>query len=163
MYSFRYKVLEYEIHISESAYNIMCGFIQNDRKKLESGGILIGQIKGNNIYIQKVTVPNQFDKSTRYSFVRNKDAAQIILDHEVINSQNTMTYLGEWHTHPEAKPTPSGQDLNMIKEQYTLGKLNLPFVILIIQGISDVYISIYMEKQLHIASRIKVEEEHQIN
>jgi integrative and conjugative element protein (TIGR02256 family) len=162
MFSFRYKVLEYEIHISDSAYHIIRRFIQDDSKKLESGGILIGQIKGNNIFIQKVTIPNQFDKSTRYTFVRNKEAAQIILDHEVVNNQNTFTYLGEWHTHPEAKPTPSSQDLKMIKEQYTLGILNLPFVILIIQGISDIYISIYMEKQFHIASRIKIEEEHKI-
>lgn len=158
MYSYKYKVLDCEIYISDSAYNIMSRFIQDDQKKLESGGILIGQIKGNNVYIQKVTIPNQFDKATRNSFTRNKETAQIILNHEVVNSQNTITYLGEWHTHPEANPTPSGQDLKMIKEQYSLGKLNLPFVILIIRGISDIFVSIYMENQFNKASTIQEKE-----
>jgi len=154
MCSYKYKVLDYEIYISDSAVNIMRRFIQNDKKKSESGGILIGQIKGNNVYVQKVTIPNQFDKATRHTFTRNKEAAQIILDYEVFNSQNTFTYIGEWHTHPEVIPRPSDQDLRMIKEQYTLGKLNLPFVMLIIQGIKEVSVSIYMDNQYYVATPI---------
>ena len=146
-----YKVLEYQIYISESVLKIIESFIQDTHKKNESGGILLGQVKNKNIYIQKVTTPNKFDKSSRCGFIRDKNTAQIILDYEVINSDFTVTYLGEWHTHPEKIPLPSSQDLKMIKGQNDLGKLNLPFVILIIQGIEQLYVSMFSDNDTHIA------------
>lgn len=146
-----YNVLGFQIHITESVMKILESFIQDTRKKNESGGILLGQVKENNIYIQKITTPNKFDRSSRFGFIRDKDAAQIILDYEFMNSENTITYLGEWHTHPEKIPTPSTQDLKMIQGQFGLGKLNVPFAILIIQGVEQKFVSMFSENVLHIA------------
>lgn len=137
----RYKLPDYELIIQPDALKIMKSFIQNDRTKHESGGILLGQIKDGKIYVQNVSTPNKFDRSGRYYFHRDKDAAQIIIDYEFANSFGNVIYLGEWHTHPEAVPSPSIQDMKMIKGQYNSGTLNVPFVLMIIQGTSKLFVS----------------------
>ncbi len=137
----RYKLPGFELILQPNVLRIMESFIQDDNKKHESGGILLGQIKDGKIYVQKASTPCKFDRSGRYYFHRDKDAAQIIIDFEFANSGGSVIYLGEWHTHPEAVPTPSSQDRRMIKGQYNNGTLNVPFVLMIIQGTSDRFVS----------------------
>lgn len=149
-----YQVLGYQIHLSDSVTRILESFIQSEANQSEAGGILMGEIRGNDVYVQKITTPNKLDTRTRFSFIRHKDNAQLILNHEWVNSGFTMTYLGEWHTHPEKNPNPSFQDLKMIREQFCLGKLTLPFLILIIQGIEKKYISVFANGANKIATHV---------
>jgi integrative and conjugative element protein (TIGR02256 family) len=127
--------------ITEAVMRIFEGFKQYNKKDNESGGVLLGQIIDDKIYILKASTPNKFDKASRFSFECNKDAAQVIIDYEFINSENKTIYLGEWHTHPEDYPNPSGIDIRMIKNQYFKNKLNEPFLILLIQGRKEIYIA----------------------
>jgi integrative and conjugative element protein (TIGR02256 family) len=124
-------------------------FKQHGSRRNESGGVLIGQIKDNKVYILKISVPNKFDRASRHGFECNKDAAQIIMDYEFYNSGGRSIYIGEWHTHPEEIPKPSGDDKVMIKEQFRKNKLNEPFLILLIQGLTGLYIALYDGKSLH--------------
>ncbi len=149
MYRSRYIVLGYTVHVSCTIERILECNIQDKQGMPEVGGILMGQVKNENIYIQKMTTPNQFDKASRFEFVRDKDAAQLILDYEFLNSERTVTYLGEWHTHPEANPRPSGQDISMIREQFLKATLNLPILLLLIQGITGRYVAAYDGGKLH--------------
>ena len=96
--------------------------------------------------------PNKFDKATRTGFIRDKDAAQVIVDFEFINSDNKSIYLGEWHTHPEDIPTPSEQDMKMIKEQFHKNSLNEPVIFLVIVGLKKNYINIYDGKKIGTAT-----------
>ena len=117
--------------------------MQDTKQKKESGGILLGQVVDKTIYITKVSTPNRFDKSGRYKFVRNKKAAQIIIDHEFINSNGKTIYLGEWHTHPENKPSPSNIDIKMLSQQFKKNKINEEYLLLIIRGLQQIYIAFY--------------------
>jgi len=137
------------IFISDSALEIIKSFKQFGTTENESGGILLGQISDKGIYILRASTPNKFDKSSRYSFECNKDAAQVIINYEFQNSGRKTIYIGEWHTHPEKNPTPSGVDKSMIIGQFKKNKLNEPFLILIIQGLSEFYIAIWDGKKLH--------------
>jgi integrative and conjugative element protein (TIGR02256 family) len=132
-----------KVSINSSIINLFEKFKQSSKKDNESGGILLGQVKGNNVYILKASIPNKFDKSSRYSFECNKDAAQIIIDYEFKNGDNKTIYLGEWHTHPEDIPNPSSIDKAMIKDQYFKNKINEPFLILLIQGLKELYVALY--------------------
>jgi len=138
-----------KINISETVIEIFEKFKQKNKKDNESGGILIGQIKDDEIFILKASIPNKFDKASRYYFECNKDAAQIIINYEFYNSGRKSIYIGEWHTHPENTPTPSSIDKRMIKEQFKKNKLNEPFLILIIQGLEDIYVSLYDGKKFY--------------
>lgn len=138
-----FKGEKYKLHITEQVHGILKRYIQDDGKKNEAGGVLLGQIKNNNIYLIRVTVPNKFDKASRFGFERNKEIAQILADYEFINSDKKTVYVGEWHTHPEDFPTPSGQDINMIKDQLRLSKHIEPYLFLLIQGRKDIYVGVY--------------------
>jgi integrative and conjugative element protein (TIGR02256 family) len=137
------------IHISDSVLDIFEKYKQNSKWSNESGGILLGQVTKEGVYILKASTPNKFDKGSRYSFECNKDGAQIIMDYEFINSNKKTIYIGEWHTHPEPIPTPSGTDINMIQTQYKKNKINEPFLLLIIQGTKELYVGLFDGKAIH--------------
>lgn len=128
------------IHLLDCVLEITGKFRQLEKGSHESGGILLGQVTSGNVYLMKASAPNQFDRSSRTTFDRDKHIAQIIIEYEFLNSGNKTIYLGEWHTHPEAIPSPSTVDVSMIKDQFKKNKLNEPFLILLIQGQSGIYV-----------------------
>jgi integrative and conjugative element protein (TIGR02256 family) len=138
-----FEIGDLKISISQSAFEVLNKYKQLKPQQHEAGGILLGQIKGNHVYVLRVSIPTMFDKSSRTSFVRSKDIAQIIIDYEFVNSGNRTIYLGEWHTHPEKFPSPSRTDKNMILDQFKLNKLNEPFVLLLLQGTNGFYLAKY--------------------
>lgn len=139
-------VLESEgitLRINENVINIMTKFIQNDKKKNESGGIIVGLTRDNNIYeITDISTPSKFDISTRFSFLRSRKSAQSFIDKCYKKSNNTKVYLGEWHTHPEDFPSPSGEDISSITKSFTQNELNSDTIFSIIVGIKTIYIGI---------------------
>jgi integrative and conjugative element protein (TIGR02256 family) len=84
-------------------------YVQNDRRKPEAGGVMLGRyiIESKDIVIDKISFPMPGDRATRNTFFRKKRAHQQIIDREWAASNHTCTYLGEWHTHPEPHPSPS--------------------------------------------------------
>jgi len=138
-----YLMGDYRVILSESVLGLFKNYVQDEPCSNEAGGILLGSIVGKTIYVLKASVPNIFDKATRTSFIRDKNVAQIIVDYEFENSGGKMFYLGEWHTHPEDYPTPSGQDRKMTVEQYNKSRLSQPFSLMVIQGITGIYIALY--------------------
>ena len=53
-----------EILIARSALNLIEKFKQTSKNANESGGILLGQVTDDKVYILKVTTPNKFDKAS---------------------------------------------------------------------------------------------------
>lgn len=145
---------EIRIVIEENVENLFLNFVQiKDRN--EQGGILLGKVKDNEIIICRASIPTEFDRSSRFSFDRNKKSAQMIIDYEFLNSQGKIVYLGEWHTHPENYPTPSQTDLKMIKTQFEKNTLNESFLIMIIVGLKNKYVSFFNGKSNHKLSPIE--------
>lgn len=133
--------------ITNEALNVLNQFKQTKNKK-EQGGVLLGEVNQNEIRITKISVPTTLDKSKKYSFIRSKISAQIIIDYEFYNSKGKTIYLGEWHTHPENNPCPSNTDINMIKTQYDKNIINEDFLVMLIVGIKSLYIAIYDGKKI---------------
>lgn len=139
----------YVVQLSPTLLNIFKKQKQDEPGRNESGGILLGQLANEIIHIKKLSLPNIYDKATRFSFERDKTIAQIIINHEFVNSEGKVIYLGEWHSHPEDYPTPSPQDLFMIREQYLGNQLNSNFILLIVVGIKAVFLGVYDGQHLH--------------
>ena len=128
---------------------------QLGKRDKEAGGILMGQVRDYHIYITRASLPSSFDKATRYSFKRNKKIAQLLIYYEFWNSGKTITYLGEWHTHPEPNPTPSFTDIKMIDSQLKENDLQYPFVIQCIFGTEKVYLKI-LSKNHHYEDEVAI-------
>nr|WP_288452806.1 Mov34/MPN/PAD-1 family protein [uncultured Anaerostipes sp.] len=112
--------------------------------KYEAGGILLGNyIPSENRYIiTEATCPSFWDKRGPNSFIRNKKAAQKIINKRWTESSGTINYLGEWHTHGCDVPTPSNTDIELIQSLYRDKSNVWPNIILIILGRIACYVGV---------------------
>jgi integrative and conjugative element protein (TIGR02256 family) len=101
----------YEVFIKQSAIKLMQSYKQTGLKTKENGGVFYGYERENSIEIIKVTKPQKKDRSSRFSFHRSVGHKKIVT-REWLKSNKEITYLGEWHTHPEKKAQPSMIDIN---------------------------------------------------
>lgn len=92
----------------------MLKYIQKEINSKEAGGILVGkENKSNkNIIVNHITVPMLEDKRKYNKFIRKDKKHVEIFKNLYKRSKETLRYIGEWHTHPEAVPSFSSIDLN---------------------------------------------------
>lgn len=81
------------------------------RGRKERGGILIGQRREEHLHVHEATLPMRFDWGTRFAFRRCAAGHQAIATRRWRSSGGTMDWIGEWHSHPQAVPSPSAIDL----------------------------------------------------
>ena len=109
-------------------------FVQTSKEKPEAGGTLIGRyISGtDDIVVDEITVPLPSDEQTRQTFRRAQVSHQQKIERAWRGSGNTQTYLGEWHTHPEAVPMPSELDRTTWKEKLSRDRFGESLFFLIV-------------------------------
>lgn len=108
----------------------------------EAGGVLLGRITEDlsKYEIIDISEPCSKDTRKRFSFIRNKNKAQQIINKAFKESDGIVRYMGEWHTHPELYPTPSSVDIKLINDCSTF-KYAPNMIFLIILGYQgDLYI-----------------------
>lgn len=98
------------ILIEDEALEVVARHRQIAGEASEAGGILLGYRRGNHIQVTQATSPQPGDKRSRFSFDRIDRAHALFAGRRWKHSNGRCDYLGEWHTHPEQVPTPSGID-----------------------------------------------------
>lgn len=78
----------------------------------ESGGIIVGYYENTlgGLKISDLTFPQAEDVRSRFRFIRKTAGHQDIMDELWKKSGYKKSYLGEWHTHNQANPSPSPID-----------------------------------------------------
>jgi integrative and conjugative element protein (TIGR02256 family) len=123
----------------------LAAFRQLDGSAPEAGGILMGYRRGPHTHVTDGTVPAARDSQWRFGFFRHATHHQRVAMRKWKQSGETMDYVGEWHTHPEDDPTPSGIDLKHWREiSATHSK---PMVFLIV-GRSTNWLGVGLEHRL---------------
>ncbi|WP_315922109.1 Mov34/MPN/PAD-1 family protein [Mesorhizobium sp. SP-1A] len=92
-------------------WSVMQSFVQSASTQAEAGGILIGSYRGSHIEVLSCTTPLPKDVRKRTLFDRIDRGHHDAAFEAWKKSGRTETYVGEWHTHPERNPSPSGLDL----------------------------------------------------
>lgn len=100
------------LKVSADALAVMLAHAQHAPTALEAGGVLLGRLIAGtaDLVVDAVTPPMPGDRRSRTSFRRAARRHQEAIDRAWHESGETTAWLGEWHTHPEADPTPSGID-----------------------------------------------------
>jgi len=98
------------LHFSDSSLEVFNQHVQVRDVDCEAGGLLLGSVHGTHMLIEQATVPTAWDKRFRHLFERMPFGHEAIALARWTASQGTVRYLGEWHTHPEDHPHPSGLD-----------------------------------------------------
>ena len=97
---------EKKIKLCQNVIDTMLKYIQKGFFSKEAGGILMGkENKSNeNIIINHITVPMSEDKRKYNKFIRKDKRHVEVFKNLYRTSEETLRYIGEWHTHPEAIP-----------------------------------------------------------
>lgn len=113
---------------------------QNTMTSDENGGIILGVIDGDALYVKIVTSACVGDERTHYAFLRQDEKHLNAWNSINSETKGQMGYLGEWHSHPEKNPTPSKIDHEeWAKIKKELGK---PLLFMII-GAETMYLEGY--------------------
>ena len=112
---------------------------EQDIQQKESGGILLGLLFENHDEILTLGKPSRTDKRGLLSFLRRRSPAQRRINSAWNKSGGYVVYFGEWHTHPGHDPTPSRQDLDMIKNAVLSTEMEINHLYLIIAGTNGSY------------------------
>lgn len=99
------------IHLLPNVMTLIHEYVQRNVSDPESGGILLGTVHGPHTQVVHATPPFPTDRRTRCSFDRGSEGHTEVADQLWRESSGIIRYIGEWHTHPEDYPSPSGIDL----------------------------------------------------
>lgn len=105
-----------------------------EARTVEVGGILVGEYTPSHdcAVVYTATGPSSDAEASRYTFVRRTAGLQSLLDRRW--RRERRYYLGEWHFHPGAGPTPSGTDRFQLQAIAADAGYRCPEPILLILG-----------------------------
>lgn len=145
--------LSHRIVFGAEALAVMKRYQQHTRADLEAGGILLGRyIQGTyDKVVDEVTGPLPGDERSRFGFYRDAKAHQDYINKRFSESNGTCTYLGEWHTHPQAIPVPSVIDLKDWRRRLRNDDIGSETVCYVIVGTKEIRVweGDIMTKQIH--------------
>lgn len=116
-------------------------YIQHAHTDNEAGGLILGEVRGAHLNIVEATVPTAHDKRQRYFFERLPQGHAAIAQQIWRSSCGTVRYLGEWHTHPQDVPLPSGTDRSEWARMSYERKDKRPFLAVVV-GWTDLYVEL---------------------
>ena len=101
---FAAEQLEWDVLIEPNVVTHLMGQRQTSAKKPEVGGQLFGTFEKDRVRIVLATGPREEDRKSRFSFFPSRDRENAEIK-KCFGSG--LHYMGDWHTHPERKPSPS--------------------------------------------------------
>ncbi|MEI2613542.1 MAG: Mov34/MPN/PAD-1 family protein [Methylotenera sp.] len=129
------------LHFSDLVLEIFERHMQRVDSDFEAGGLLLGTIHGSNIFVTEATTPTAWDKRFRFFFERMSFGHRSIALLRWRGSRGVIRYVGEWHTHPEDHPKPSGIDRDEWNKLAKQRKDNRPALAVIV-GRKTLYVEL---------------------
>lgn len=109
------------------------------RFRHEVGGVLIGFQRPPHLHICGASTPQAQDRASPVRFHRSPEGHQAFADAAWRRSGGHVTYLGEWHSHPQDRPLPSPIDRHSWTQTRRLQDRPLVFLIV---GREDLWVSV---------------------
>lgn len=97
----------------------------------EAGGQLFGKVDAENICVIEASGPYRLDERSRHRYRSDPSAAQRAIED---SHRRGLLYLGEWHTHAEDYPSPSGLDDDAMRRLISGSRLNTSSLLMMIVG-----------------------------
>ena len=129
------------LSLAEPVIAVFQRHIQALPSDCEAGGLLLGTVHGSSLAVTEATVPTAWDKRLKYFFERMPFGHSSIAQARWKTSGGMVRYVGEWHTHPQNYPCPSGLDRtewNKLSRKRADGRLMLAVIV----GRKDLYVEL---------------------
>ena len=117
--------------LTEDVVAAMLCYRQASSVDKEAGGQLFATFEDNSTIIIEATLPNFYDKRMRFGFIPNRwfQNMEIKAKHK-----QGKHFVGDWHTHPQPVPVPSGEDIKSMIECYRQSSHELKAFLMVIVG-----------------------------
>lgn len=100
----------------------------------ETGGILLGYRNGRDIVIRAYVDAGPKAQRWPHGMRPDADYQAAAVATAFTESQGTMTYLGDWHTHPGSAPSPSKRDRKTLRNIAVEAEAQCPEPLMLILG-----------------------------
>jgi len=123
---------------------VLSHFERNRQRRLtgrEAGGQLFARFTQDAIVVEVATGPYRTDKRSRFFFTPDRRREQRDID---IHFKERLHFVGNWHTHPEKIPAPSGLDLKNTRQRYVESEHTLKAFLMVIVGLAILPSGIYV-------------------
>lgn len=104
---------------------------QKNAWQSEAGGQLFARITPQIVIIASATGPHKRDFRSRFSFFPNKKRFKMEIEEHFIKG---LHYVGDWHTHPQKRPSPSKLDLHSMRNCFIQSDHELEYFVLVVVG-----------------------------
>lgn len=113
----------------------------------EAGGMLFARISAEAISIEEATEPQRVDRRWRFRFWPCNKTQQRIIG---ARFKAGLHFVGEWHTHPETAPHPSGLDFTSMEKCFLTSRHELKALVMVIlgtaYGVDALWVSLHHQK-----------------
>ena len=116
---------------SDACLEMLASHRQRSVLSRETGGQLFVRFEPNRVLIDRATLTKGFTKRSRFSFWPDREAERA--DIKVLFNEG-LHFIGDWHTHPEPRPTPSRPDTTKMLEVFQQSLHELQVMLLVIVG-----------------------------
>lgn len=127
--------------LTDAAVASMVRHRQVSAKSKEAGGQLFARFEGNDTFVVEATEPKPLDSRTRCLFIPNR-----WLQRQEIKALHLegKHFVGDWHTHPQSVPSPSGEDINSMVECFRKSHHDLKAFLMVIVGTAELPEGLYV-------------------
>lgn len=120
------------IHLAAPCIEMLEKHRQRTRFHREIGGQLFARFNLGVLIVECATCVK--GARSRFSFHPNRIEEQREID---ALFEKGLHYVGDWHTHPEGRPTPSTPDRTKMLEIFQQSKHQLPYMLIAIVGLES--------------------------
>ena len=113
---------------------------QTGRRK-EAGGQLFATFRKGVTRVECATGPRRADRRGHSYFIPDRLAERREIQRLFTHG---LHYIGDWHTHPELKPTPSSTDIRNFREMFVQSRHNLRSFVMVIVGVAQIPTGLYV-------------------
>lgn len=126
--------------IDSNIYSELLSKRQTKKNDKERGGVLLGKLYPslNEIVVTHV-IESESSNSYKYGISLDVGFLKNEIDRIWKESKGQITYLGDWHTHPEAIPKPSIQDYKTFVINYYKSKRSQNLLFYLIIGNKNIF------------------------
>jgi integrative and conjugative element protein (TIGR02256 family) len=119
------------IHFSSEVVGHFVAHRQTGKIKTEIGGQLFARFFKNDARVLRATGPSASDKRG-WAWFRPDQRIQNVEIKRVFKEE--LHFVGDWHTHPERKPSPSSRDLESMEDCFKKSRHELKAFVMVIVG-----------------------------
>jgi integrative and conjugative element protein (TIGR02256 family) len=118
--------------------------------RFEAGGQLFATMTDTLIDVVEATGPRPTDKRSLFGYIPDRDAERAEIKERYARG---LHFVGDWHTHRQRWPNPSGRDTESMRDMFSRSEHSLSGFVLVVVGTAQfpagLHVSFHQSRDWH--------------